>query len=76
MKTRSGGSEGREVYAFGCGEDDERPLRYTELAERFSLDGAAHASLCFRHAVETLRRAIPGSPLAGYLRGFPTAWSE
>ena len=69
---------GREcaILLARCGFDEEKPLTFSALAERFALEDSAHASLCCRQAIARVRRAIPASPIAEYLCGFPSAWGE
>ena len=65
-----------QIILARCGYTGGGPQPFTAIAAQFGLDNAAHASLCYRHAVGEVRRAIPGSPLAAYLRGYPDAWGE
>lgn len=47
-----------------------KPENFRELAEHFGYTGGSYARKAVEDAVDTVRRAIPCSPLAGHLCGF------
>lgn len=68
--------QARGILFARCGYAGGRPQSFSDIAARYALTGAGEARRQYNAAVAAVRRAVPGSPIAEMLCGFPAAWGS